>query len=301
MQRAPFDGSRALKHAEYLTCTSGGSTVSDPAGPPIQQLKQNLRAMWMAGDFGVVAKTIAAGGEEFVKSLAIPAGARVLDVACGTGNLSIPLARSGCIVTGLDIAPNLIEQARERAKSEGLDVHFDEGDAEQLPYADGTFDAVVTMFGAMFAPRPELVASEMARVLKPGGLLAMANWDPQSFTGEMFRLSAKHVPPPPGVPPPVLWGDPKIIRERLGTKFKDIETESVPILFDMPMSPAGAVNFFRTYFGPTKMQFSRLDTAGQEAMAADLEALWSNANMATDPANHTRVENRYLRVKASRV
>jgi len=271
-----------------------------PSGPPIEQLKQNLRSMWMAGDFGVVAKTIASGGEDFIRRLAIPSGSRVLDVACGTGNLAIPLARSGCIVTGVDIAPNLLEQARQRAKTEGLQATFDEGDAEQLPYADGTFDAVVTMFGAMFAPRPELVSSELARVLKPGGLLAMANWNPESFTGDMFRMGSKHVPPPPGIPPPVLWGDPETIRKRLDGKFKEIQMELVPIVFDLPTSPAGAVDFFRTYFGPTKTQFSRLDSAGQAALAADLEALWAKANTAPDPANHTLVPNQYLQVKAVR-
>ena len=271
-----------------------------PSGPPIEQLKQNLRSMWMAGDFGVVAKTIASGGEDFIRRLAIPSGSRVLDVACGTGNLAIPLARSGCIVTGVDIAPNLLEQARQRAKTEGLQATFDEGDAEQLPYADGTFDAVVTMFGAMFAPRPELVSSELARVVKPGGLLAMANWNPESFTGDMFRMGSKHVPPPPGIPPPVLWGDPETVRKRLDDKFKDIQMELVPILFDLPTSPAGAVDFFRTYFGPTKTQFSRLDSAGQAALAADLEALWAKANTAPDPANHTLVPNQYLQVKAVR-
>jgi len=274
--------------------------MTDPSGPPIEQLKQNLRSMWMAGDFGVVAKTIASGGEDFIRRLAIPSGSRVLDVACGTGNLAIPLARSGCIVTGVDIAPNLLEQARQRAKTEGLQATFDEGDAEQLPYADGTFDAVVTMFGAMFAPRPELVSSELARVLKPGGLLAMANWNPESFTGDMFRMGSKHVPPPPGIPPPVLWGDPETVRKRLDGKFKDIQMELVPILFDLPTSPAGAVDFFRTYFGPTKTQFSRLDSAGQAALAADLEALWAKANTAPDPANHTLVPNQYLQVKAVR-
>jgi SAM-dependent methyltransferase len=274
--------------------------MTDPSAPPIQQLKQNLRAMWMAGDFGVVAKTISAGGEEFVHRLNIPAGSRVLDVACGTGNLAIPLARSGCVVTGLDIAPNLLEQARARAKAEDLTATFDEGDAEQLPYADSSFDAVVTMFGAMFAPRPDLVSAELARVLKPGGLLAMANWDPQSFTGEMFRLSAKHVPPPPGVPPPVLWGDETTLRQRLQGSFKEIQLQSVPIDFDMPTNPAGAVDFFRTYFGPTKTQFSRLDPAGQQAMADDLVALWTKANQAPDPENHTLVHNQYLQVKAVR-
>jgi ubiquinone/menaquinone biosynthesis C-methylase UbiE len=274
--------------------------MTDPSGPPIEQLKQNLRSMWMAGDFGVVAKTIASGGEDFIRRLAISSGSRVLDVACGTGNLAIPLARSGCIVTGVDIAPNLLEQARQRAKTEGLQATFDEGDAEQLPYADGTFDAVVTMFGAMFAPRPELVSSELARVVKPGGLLAMANWNPESFTGDMFRMGSKHVPPPPGIPPPVLWGDPETVRKRLDGKFKDIQMELMPILFDLPTSPAGAVDFFRTYFGPTKTQFSRLDSAGQAALAADLEALWAKANTAPDPANHTLVPNQYLQVKAVR-
>lgn len=274
--------------------------MADAPGPPIEVLKQNLRSMWMAGDFGVVAKTIASGGENFIHGLAIPAGSRVLDVACGTGNLAIPLARSGCIVTGVDIAPNLLEQARERARAEGLNIRFDEGDAEQLPYPDASFDAVVTMFGAMFAPRPELTASEMARVLKSGGQLGMANWDPQSFTGEMFRMGAKHVPPPPGVPSPVLWGDANTVRQRLGGQFKDIQTEMIPIVFDLPTGPAGAVDFFRTYFGPTKTQFSRLDPTGQAALAADMEAMWAKANTASDPAHHTVVPNRYLQVKAIR-
>ena len=168
------------------------------SAPPIQQIKDSMRNMWMAGDFGVVAKTISVGADKFASSLAIPPGAKVLDVACGTGNLAIPLARQGAIVTGVDIATNLLAQGRERAAAENLTVTFDEGDAEKLPYADGSFDAVVTMFGAMFAPRPELVAAELARVLKPGGLLAMANWNPASFTGKMFKVGSSHVPPPPG-------------------------------------------------------------------------------------------------------
>jgi SAM-dependent methyltransferase len=238
-----------------------------PLPPAIDQIKSAMRASWMAGDFGVVAKTIAIGAETFVARQAIPAGARVLDVATGTGNLAIPLARAGCIVTGVDIAPNLILQARERAAAEGLTIAFDEGDAEQLPYPDASFDAVVTMFGAMFAPRPELVASELARVLKPGGALAMANWNPASFSGMMFKVNSRHVPPPPGIPPPVLWGDETTVCERLAPHFTNIQTEAIPIDFDLPMSPAGAVTFFRTYFGPTQVAFSRLDPAGQAALA----------------------------------
>src|SRR5579859_7132205 len=204
---------------------------------PIEQLKASMRATWMAGDFGVVAKTIAAAAEGFVARLPVSPGARVLDVACGTGNSAIPMARRGTIVTGVDIAPNLLEQARERAAAEGVEVTFDEGDAEQLPYADASFDAVVTMFGAMFAPRPALFASELARVLRPGGLLAMANWNPAGFTGKMFKVGAGHVPPPPGIAPPVLWGDDATVRERLAPYFTNIETQLIPIDFDMAVSP----------------------------------------------------------------
>jgi SAM-dependent methyltransferase len=273
----------------------------DPSGPSIQQIKSAMRSTWMAGDFGVVAKTVSAGAEAFVGRLSIPPGARVLDVACGTGNVAIPLARQGADVTGVDIAPNLLVQARERAAVEDLTAVFDEGDAEQLLYADASFDAVVTMFGAMFAPRPELVASELARVLKPGGLLAMANWNPGSFTGQMFKVGSRHVPPPPGIEPPVLWGDETTVRERLSPFFAGIRTELIPIDFDLPTNPAGAVAFFRTYFGPTQVAFSRLDEAGQSALAADLETLWTTANVAPDPTSRTLARNQYLQVTATRI
>jgi len=270
------------------------------SGLPIDQIKAGMRASWMAGDFGVVAKTISGGAEEFIRRLNIPVGSRVLDVACGTGNTAIPLARSGCIVTGVDIATNLLAQARERAAAEGLTVTFDEGDAEALPYGDASFDAATTMFGAMFAPRPELVASEFARVLKPGGLLAMGNWGPGAFVARMFKISSQHVPPPPGLAPPILWGDETTVHQRLSPFFTDIRTEPIPVEFDLPTSPAGAVTFFRTWFGPTKVAFSRLDEAGQKAMFADLEGLWASANVAPDPANHTLIRHEYVQVTATR-
>ncbi|HLI78304.1 MAG TPA: class I SAM-dependent methyltransferase [Acidobacteriaceae bacterium] len=268
--------------------------------PSLDQIKSSMRAQWMAGDFGVIAKTISRGAEQFVHRLALPAGTRVLDVACGTGNLAIPLAQSGCQVTGVDIASNLLVQARERAAAEGLDVTFDEGDAEALPYEAGSFDAVVSMFGAMFAPRPETVASELARVLRPGGLLAMANWNPDSFSGEMFRVNARHVPPPPGLPSPVLWGDERTVRLRLADGFRDVETRLIPVDFDLPTDAAGAVRFFRQYFGPTQKAFERLDPAKQAAFAADLEALWAGANVASNADTHVLIHNEYLEVRATR-
>ncbi|MFY9748643.1 MAG: class I SAM-dependent methyltransferase [Acidobacteriaceae bacterium] len=268
---------------------------------PIEKIKAAMRASWMAGDFGVVAKTIAAGADAFVDGLSLQPGMRVLDVACGTGNTAIPAALRGSVVTGVDIAPNLLVQARERAAAEKLSIAFDEGDAENLPYASGSFDAVVTMFGAMFAPRPAVVAAEFARVLQPGGLLAMANWNPSSFTGAMFKVSSRHVPALPGIAPPVLWGDEATVRERLAPHFIDIETQLVPIDFDMPVSPAGAVDFFRKYFGPTQTAFNRLDPAGQQAYAADLVSLWTEANVAPGPRDHTLIRNQYLRVTANRM
>ncbi|MGA2687366.1 MAG: class I SAM-dependent methyltransferase [Candidatus Korobacteraceae bacterium] len=268
--------------------------------PSMQNIKQSMRATWMAGNFGEIAKNTVRIAEEFVSRLAIRPGVHALDIACGSGNVAIPMARAGAIVTGVDIAPNLLAQGRERAAAESLIVNFDEGDAEQLPYNDASFDVVATMFGAMFAPRPELVASEIARVLKPGGLLAMANWNPASFTGDMFRTTAKHVPPPPGVPSPLLWGDQKAVREYLGSHFTMIRTELIPIEFDLPYSPAGVVEYFRTYFGPTQVAFSRLDGAGQAALASDLIALWSKANVAPDPGQHTVTRNEYLQVTANR-
>ena len=271
-----------------------------PSAPPIEQIKASMRNTWMAGDFGVVARTISGAAESFVERIHVKTGDHVLDVACGTGNVAIPFARAGAVVTGVDIATNLLVQARERAAADGLPIAFDEGDAEQLPYPDASFDVVASMFGAMFAPRPELVAEQLGRVLKPGGRLAMANWNPESFSGKMFRVGSGHVPPPPGLPPASLWGDDATVRQRLTPYFDDIRTELIPVDFDMPMNPAATVDFFRKYFGPTHVAFSRLDEAGQARFTAALEELWSAANVAEDPANHTLVRNEYLQVLAVR-
>ena len=266
----------------------------------LHQLKRTMRDTWMAGDFGMIARNTVRGAEAFIHRLNIAPGARVLDVACGTGNTSIPLARSGAQVTGVDIATNLLEQARAWAASEGLDITFEEGDAEQLSYPDASFDAVVTMFGAMFAPRHELVVSEFARVLKRGGLLAMANWTPGGFAGQMFQVTARHAGSPMGLAPPVHWGHAKLVRDRLAALFDHVELEHIPLEFDIPASPAGAVAFFRRYFGPTQAAFDGLDEAGQARLTADLEALWTGANTAPDPSNRTVIQNEYLQVVARR-
>jgi len=263
-----------------------------------EQLKRRMRGTWMAGDFGQIARHSAKGAEEFVERLPISPGIRVLDVACGTGNLALPAARRGAQVTGVDIAPNLLEQARQRAAAEGLQATFEEGDAEQLPYPDARFDLVMTMFGAMFAPRPERVASELARVCRRGGTIAMANWTPEGFVGKMFSLTSRYVPPLEGIPAPVLWGNQKIVGERLGSYAPKTQTTRRTITFDYPSPPQQVVEFFREYFGPTQAAFSKLDAAGQSGLAADLEKLWSEHNQGEN--GRTLVSAEYLEVIATR-
>ena len=266
----------------------------------LAQLKQNLRAAWMAGDFGQIARLNAQGAEDFVARLNLKPGMKVLDVACGTGNQSIPAARTGAQVTGLDIAPNLLEQARQRAKSENLKIEFIEGDAEKIPFPAAQFDVVLSMFGAMFAPRPEVVASELKRVCRPGGLIAMGNWTPEGFVGQMFNLTAHHAPPPPGMQPPSLWGVEKVVAERLGAgpgKIARLETKKQELLFDYPFSPSDAVAFFRKYFGPTQTTFARLDEPAQKALADDFTQHWAKNNQGD--ANHTLIKAEYLEVHAT--
>jgi SAM-dependent methyltransferase len=252
----------------------------------------------MAGDFGQIAKSTAAGAEEFVGRLKLQPGMKVLDVACGTGNLALPAARLGAAVTGIDIAPNLIQQARENAEREGLQVQFEEGDAEALPYKDASFDAVITMFGAMFAPRPGLVAAELKRVCRPGGFIAMANWTPTGFVGQMFKTVSIHVPPPAGMTPPVLWGVEATVRERLQEGLSTLETNERTITFQFPFPPELVVEHFRNYFGPVQKAFGALDVDGQAALRRDLEKLWSENNRATDGT--TIGDSQYLEVIAVR-
>ena len=264
----------------------------------LSALKTKLRATWIAGDFGQIAKYYANDAADFINRLELKPGMKVLDVACGTGNTALPAARTGASVTGVDLAPNLVEQARENAKAEGLNARFDEGDAEALPYEDGSFDAVVTMFGAMFAPRPELVASELKRVCRPGGFIAMANWTPSGFIGQMFKIAASYVPPPPGMTSPVLWGVEETVRERLSEGISKLDTKLQKVIWVFPFSPAEIVEHFRLYYGPTQKAFGALDEEKQAALRKDLEKLWATHNQATDGT--TRVEAEYLEVVASR-
>jgi len=266
--------------------------------PEMAAIKAKMKATWEAGDFGMIAKTIEPAAEEFIERLKLTPGTRVLDVACGSGNLSIPAAKRGAKVVGVDIATNLVEQARARAKAEGVEARFDEGDAEKLPYRDGEFDVVVSMFGVMFAPRPDVAAAELVRVCKSGGTIALANWSTTSFAAEMFKIVSAHVPPPPGIPPSIQWGDEAIVRQRLAKGIADLRFAKRTRMVTFPFGPAEVVEHFKKYFGPTNRAFAALDESGQAALRKDLEQNWTARNLARDGT--TQVGAEYLEVIAKR-
>lgn len=273
---------------------------SKPATPDIDTIKAKMKATWEDGDYASFATYMEAGAEEILRDWNIAPGQRLLDIGCGAGQSAIPAARSGSYVTGVDIAENLIEHARQRAESEGLEAHFDVGDAERLPYDDDSFDVVITMIGAMFAPRPDRVAAELARVLRSGGKIYMANWTPYGMPAQMFKCVAGFVPPPPGAVPPVLWGDETTIQERLGEHFYEIKMrrKNYP-QWHYPFTAAELVELFRTHFGPVKRAFEAVDAESQEQLFQQLEEIYNNTSESGNGVI-TITKGEYLEVIATR-
>ena len=220
------------------------NTITTELTSEMETLKARLKATWMSGDYGHFATYLEAGALDFLSRIQIEPGARVLDVASGAGQTAIPMSRAGAKVTGIDIATNLIEKARDRAQAENLDARFEEGDAELLPYPDGSFDIVISLIGAMFAPRPELVAAELKRVCRPGGRIIMGNWTPTGFVGQMFKIHGKHVPPPAIMAPPVKWGEEDVVRERFKDGISHLKLSRRIYPFRYPFPPAEVVEFF---------------------------------------------------------
>ena len=262
----------------------------------LDELKTRLRNTWMTGDYGRFSRYMERDAEAFYRRLPIKPGGQLLDVACGAGQLSLIAARVGARVTGCDIATNWLLQARRSAAAEGLTIVFEEGDAEALPYGDATFDAVVSLIGAMFAPRPELVAAELTRVCRPGGLIAMANWTGAGFVGQMFKAIAKYIAPS-GMPSPLLWGDEPTVRERLRSGVATLELSRRLYELSYPFSPADVVEFFRANYGPMTRAFASIGEE-QQQLRDELTDLWSRHNRATDGT--TRVDAEYLQVIAVR-
>ena len=247
--------------------------------PEVESVKSRLQHIWMAGDYDRFSRYMEGSARDsYERLLAVP-GCRLLDVGCGSGQLALIAAKDGLEVTGVDIAGNLVERARARAQAEGLRARFEEADAEALPFEDASFDVVTSLIGAMFAPRPELVAKELLRVCQPGGTLAMANRTPQGFVGQMFKTISKFIAPS-GMPSPVLWGDETTVRERLDKGLSELIMVRRHYTFNYPFPPSEVVECFRLYHGPTNQAFASLDAGGRERLRQELEALWSSHNRA---------------------
>src|SRR6476469_4543590 len=238
--------------------------------PDLEGIKQKQQKTWASGDYSAVAARIVRISERLADVADIRAGSRVLDVAGGSGNTALAAARSGALVTSVDYVPELLVRAAERSRAEGLPIELIEGDAEDLPFADASFDTVISVLGAMFAPNQELAAAELVRVARPGARIALAAWTPGGFIGEMFRVTASHVPAPAGVPSPMRWGTKRGVEQLLGRSVSSIGARLSFHTFRHE-SPRAFVDFFRIHYGPTLKAFASLaDDDARTALEADL-------------------------------
>jgi ubiquinone/menaquinone biosynthesis C-methylase UbiE len=265
--------------------------------PDLQAITQVQKQVWGAGDFARVASVMQIVGERLAESADVMPNEKVLDVACGSGNIAIAAARRFADVTGLDYVPSLLETAKTRADAEHFEIDWVEGDAQALPFEDASFDVVLSAFGVMFAPDQPKAAAELLRVTKPGGRIGLCNWTPEGATGDMFRLTSQHAPPPFKIEPPVLWGTEARLQELLGDGISSLEVEREHLNMKGP-SAKEYFDWFRTWFGPVKLAFERLDDEAAAAFEADLMEAFERRNTAGDRG--LRVPAEYLEVIAIR-
>lgn len=244
-------------------------------------IKERQRATWSSGDFSVVGTTLQIVGETLAEAANICADEKVLDVAAGNGNATLAAARRFAEVTSTDYVPALLDRGAMRARAEGLAVRFQEADVENLPFPNGSFDVVTSTFGAMFAPDQRRTASEMMRVLRPGGRLAMANWTREGFIGRLFGVVGRHVPPPVGIASPALWGSLVHVSDLLGNTAAGVRGEKRMFNFRY-RSASHWIQVFRDYYGPVHRAFAALEPAAQAALEADLRDLLNDMNIAGD-------------------
>lgn len=249
--------------------------------PDLAGLKARQHGAWSTGDYAVVGSTLQLVGEQLCEALDLRAGQRVLDVAAGNGNVSLAAARRWCAVTSTDFVPALLARGRARALADGFDIAFQEADAEALPFAEASFDAVVSTYGVMFTPDQEKAAAEMLRVCRPGGKIGLANWTPQGFIGQMFRTLTQYLPPPTGVKSPVLWGTRERLAELFGGGARSIRAEPRYFMFRY-RSPMHFIDTFQTYYGPMVKALAALDDDKRGLLRADLHGLISRLNRADD-------------------
>ncbi|MGI9350926.1 MAG: class I SAM-dependent methyltransferase [Rhizobiaceae bacterium] len=261
--------------------------------PDYTAIKTKQNSAWGAGDYAKVGVTLQIAGEELAETLDLNPDSAVLDVAAGNGNATLAFARRFCDVTSSDYVQSLLDSGRERAQAEGLDVSFQVADAENLPFPDATFDAVVSTYGVMFTPNQKQSASEMMRVLRSGGKIGLANWTPDSFIGQLFKTLGRHIAPPPGVNSPALWGSREWIDDTFGEncEVKSFELKKFTFRY---RSPEHFIDFFRTFYGPMQKAFSALDETGQSALMADILGLVKQFNEATDGS--ARIHSEYAEI-----
>jgi SAM-dependent methyltransferase len=263
---------------QNLDIAAPGRTGATAANPDFAAIKLRQQATWASGDYAVVGATLQIVGELLAESAGIRAGESVLDVAAGNGNATLAAARRFARVTSTDYVPQLLEKGRARAQAEGLAVDFQTADAEDLPFPNGSFDVALSTFGVMFTPQHARAAREMLRVVRDGGRIGLANWTPEGFIGQLFRLIGAYVPPPPGVKSPALWGSEPHIVELFGADAADIRTQRKHFNFNY-LSAAHWIQVFRDYYGPTHKAFATLDGTRRSAFEADLAALLDRLNL----------------------
>ncbi|NDP39642.1 MAG: methyltransferase domain-containing protein [Rhodoferax sp.] len=256
-------------------------TLSHSPSVDLVAVKQKQQAAWSAGDYAVIGTTLQIVGETLCEALDLRAGARVLDVCAGNGNATLAAARRWCDVVSTDYVGALLERGRARASANGLAVQFKEADAENIPFADASFDVVLSTFGVMFTPNQEKAASELTRLCRPGGKIGLANWTPSSFVGELFKTIGRYIPPPAGLKPPSLWGTDERLRELFGRRAATIETTRKDFMFRY-RTPQHWLDTFRTYYGPMQKAFGAVSATQQQTLATDLIRLVQQFNRATD-------------------
>jgi len=281
---------------ESVTCFDNRGRYAEVRVKSEDSLTTRTRAIWTSGDLLPIARSYAAGGEEFVTRLGIHRSETVLDVACGTGNVAIPAAKTGARVYGIDIAPYVIAQARLEARAAGARVEFNVGNAESLAFMDGLFDTTVTMFGAMFSARPEVTASELVRVTRDGGRVAMANWTPSGFAGQFFRVHSSVSPLPPGMRNPLDWGQEEKVRALFGDSVSSMTFARRTIDLRFPMPPSAVSRLFASCYGPTVAALEALDSFEAKGFRDEMCRLFRLHNRATDGS--TIVSAEFLHVLA---
>ena len=267
-------------------------TISKPANPDFAAIKARQHSAWSSGDYSAVGVTLQIVGETLCEALNLRPGQRVLDVAAGNGNCSLAAARRFCEVTSTDYVQELLDRGQARAAAEALPITFQVADAEALPFPDEAFHVVTSTFGVMFAPNQDQAASEMLRVCRSGGKIGMANWTPDSFIGELFKLLGRYIPPAPGLRSPAQWG----VRERLDALFGEAGTVAAEERHFVlrHRSPGHWIAMWRSIYGPLQKAFDSLDSRGQEALEADLTALIASMNVADDGT--MAVPSKYLEI-----